>query len=101
MKMKKLQVVLLAVCSMLIAPSVFAKSDPCKVVMCMYGKMNGANPSECSSAVKDFFSIVSKKHGKFNIGRTASARNSFLNSCPTADPKIVKKIISKFGVLRH
>lgn len=98
--MKKILVVPLLACSMLIAPSAFAKSDPCEVVLCMFGKMKGENPSECSRAVKDFFSIVSKKHGKFNGGRTFSARNSFLNSCPTADPKIVKDIVSKFGSLR-
>ncbi|MCX8738121.1 conjugal transfer protein [Gilliamella sp. B2824] len=98
--MKKMLVVPFIACSLLTAPSAFAKSDPCEVVLCMFGKMKGANPSECSSAVKDFFSIVSKKHGKFNGVRTSNARNSFLNSCPTADPKIVKDIISKFGALR-
>lgn len=98
--MKKILVVPLVVCSMLLAPSAFASSDPCKVVLCMFGKMKGETPSECSSAVKNFFSIVSKKHGKFNGGRTSNARNSFLNSCPSADPKIVKDIISKFGSKR-
>lgn len=72
--------------------------DPCTVFLCMAGKVMGAGGnSECSKPEKTFFSIISKKHKKFNGGRTASARNSFLGQCKTADPEIVNKIIRKFG----
>ncbi|MFQ1018120.1 TrbM/KikA/MpfK family conjugal transfer protein [Gilliamella sp. BG7] len=77
------------------------KDDPCTVFLCMAGKVKGENPSECSSPVKKFFSIVSKKHGKFNGGRTSNARGGFLGQCPSADPSMINKIVSKFGTLRH
>lgn len=99
--MKKILVVPFVACSLLLSiPNAYAGSDPCKVVLCMFGKLKGETPSECSSPVKDFFKIVSKKHGKFNGGRTSNARSNFLKSCPTADSKIVKDIVSKFGSLR-
>lgn len=76
-------------------------NDPCTVFLCMAGKVKGENPSECSGPTKKFFSIFSKKHGKFNGGRTSNARSSFLGKCPNAEPDMIKKIISKFGKLRH
>lgn len=76
-------------------------NDPCTVFLCMAGKVKGENPSECSSPTKKFFSIFSKKHGKFNGGRTSNARSGFLGQCPSADPSMINKIISKFGTLRH
>ncbi|KFF42190.1 hypothetical protein JH25_27890 [Pseudomonas sp. BRG-100] len=75
----------------------FAK-DPCKTVICMFGKFTGnSGGSECRSAEKDYFSIKIKKRGKIKWSRTAAARGQFLNSCPAADKNINKKINDKFG----
>lgn len=76
-------------------------NDPCTVFLCMAGKVKGENPAECSKPTKKFFNIISKKHGKFNIGRTSNARSGFLGQCPSADPSMISKIISRFGTLRH
>lgn len=81
------------------APSFAA--DPCKVVLCMFGKVTGnGGGNECSSAEKDFFNIVkNNKHG-FLPGHTADARKSFLQQCKAADPQYITQIISKFGRIR-
>ncbi|BBW89498.1 conjugal transfer protein TrbM [Klebsiella pneumoniae] len=75
-------------------------SDPCTVVMCMWGKVAGEPQSECSGAEKKFFSLVKKKHGHFNASRTFNYRKQFLGNCPTADPAHVSKILDKFGRMR-
>lgn len=72
--------------------------DPCKVVLCMYGKLtSNSGGSECSSAEADYFGIVVKKHGKINWGKTATARGQFLDSCPGAAAGPNKQINDKFG----
>lgn len=38
-------------------------SDPCTVVLCMYGKATGNSSSECSGAERKFFSIIKKNMG--------------------------------------
>ena len=81
----------------LAAPPAFAK-DPCKTVLCMYGKFTGnSGGSECATPEQDYFDIVVKKHGKVNWGKTSTLREEFLNSCPAADGGINKKINDKFG----
>lgn len=77
-------------------------SDPCAVVLCMYGKATGSSGGgDCSSAEKSFFKINSfGKKGRFNPSKTADARKSFLGSCPTANPKDIEKIIKSFGRIR-
>ncbi|WP_411566794.1 TrbM/KikA/MpfK family conjugal transfer protein (plasmid) [Pseudomonas orientalis] len=75
----------------------FAK-DPCKTVLCMYGKLTGnSGGSECSSAEAEYFGITVKKRGKINWSKTATARGQFLDSCPAADKGPNKKINDKFG----
>lgn len=93
--------ILLATVTSLIflTPAVQAK-DACETVLCMFGKLQGANPNECRPAVKDYFSIVKKKRGKIRWDRTANARLDFLNSCPHADSDTTKKINAKFGMKR-
>lgn len=74
--------------------------DPCKVTLCLWGKMNGSSRDGCSSAEKSFFNIVKKKHGAFLPNKTFDARKDFLNSeCPSAYDvsKFVEKILSKYG----
>ena len=72
-------------------------ADACEIVLCMYGKMVGKNPSECRSAQKDYFSIIATKKGKFSPSRTAKARLKQLNKCPSPENSAIN---SKFGRLR-
>lgn len=74
--------------------------DPCKVTLCLWGKMNGSSRDGCSSAEKSFFNIIKKKHGAFLPNKTFDARKDFLNSeCPSAYDvsKFVDKVLSKYG----
>ena len=81
-----------------VTTSSIASNDPCSVVICMMGKVSGQNGGkDCKSAESKFFSLIKKKHGSFNASRTSNYRKSFLGDCPTADPKDISKIISKFG----
>lgn len=75
-------------------------NDPCAVFLCMAGKVQGENPSECSGANKKFFSIIKKKKGSIRWGKTFDARKSFLMSCPQADRGFINKIMSKYGRVR-
>ncbi|RMV65635.1 TrbM/KikA/MpfK family conjugal transfer protein [Pseudomonas coronafaciens] len=87
---------LFAVC-LLGSGSAFA-SDPCKSVLCLYGKFAGnSGGSECRNAELDYFSILVKKHGNIKWSETASMRQDYLNSCPSADRGYTKKINDKFG----
>lgn len=74
--------------------------DPCTVVLCMYGKLQGINQSECSSAIRKFFSL--KKFGRngFRPWKTFVKRRDFLGGCPTADPAVVSDIMKRFGRMR-
>ncbi|HGJ5891348.1 MAG TPA: TrbM/KikA/MpfK family conjugal transfer protein [Arsenophonus apicola] len=74
--------------------------DPCTVVLCMYGKLQGNNQSECNGAVRKFFSL--KKFGRhgFRPWKTFVKRRDFLGGCPTADPAVVSDIMKQFGKMR-
>ena len=77
--------------------SAFAK-DPCKSVLCLFGKFTGnSGGSECRTAERDYFSILAKKHGKIKWSKTASQRGEYLDSCKGADSSYTKKINDKFG----
>jgi hypothetical protein len=96
---KRLVCALFAVCLFGSAPA-FA-GDPCKSVLCMFGKLTGnSGGSECRSAEREYFSILVKKHGNIKWGKTATARQDYLNSCPGADGGYTKKINDKFGKVR-
>lgn len=82
---------------LLASGSVFAE-DPCKAVLCMYGKLTGnSGGGACSSAEKSYFDILVKKHGKIKWSDTASQRGAYLNSCGGADHSYTKQINDKFG----
>lgn len=90
----------LLVCAFINAPAAYAK-DPCKTVLCMFGKFTGnSGGSECQSAEADYFSIVvKKKKGRIDWDATASDRKKFLDSCPQAEDEYTKKINDVFGKL--
>jgi hypothetical protein len=63
----------------------------------MAGAVLGAKPSECSGAVKSYFSILVKKHGSIKWSKTSSKRESFLKQCDGAEPERISDIQSKYG----
>lgn len=84
-------------------PTAFA-GDPCKMVLCMWGKWSKASGegddggSECRSAEAEYFGIiVYKKKKKIDWSATAKERLNRQNSCPTADRGKTKQINDKFG----
>lgn len=86
--------------SMLVLVTPAQAKDACKTVLCMAGMVQGAGVvSGCSGAVRDYFSIIKFRKGKFSASRTASARGSFLNSCPANDGW-ASKINSQYGRMR-
>ncbi|MEN3263022.1 hypothetical protein AAH678_30725 [Sodalis endosymbiont of Spalangia cameroni] len=74
--------------------------DPCTVVLCMYGKLQGNNQSECRDAVGKFFSLSKFGRHGFDPWKTFVKRRDFLGGCPTADPAIVGDIMKRFGKIR-
>lgn len=87
----------LVVLAVAVTPAAYA-GDPCKTVLCMFGKFTGnSGGSECTSAEKDYFDIVVKKKGKIKWNETADQRGEFLNSCPGSDKGPNKQINDKFG----
>ena len=96
---KKLVCAVFAVCLFGSGPAL--AGDACKSVLCMFGRFtSNSGGSECSSAERDYFSILVKKHGNIKWSRTASARQDYLDSCPEADRGYTKKINDKFGKVR-
>lgn len=81
--MKPIRFVFLMVFVIAVTRTAYA-SDPCATLLCMAGKLQGQpGGSACSDSIGDYFSIVKfKKRAKFDPGQTASARLSFLTSCP-------------------
>ncbi|WP_324729650.1 KikA [Pseudomonas chlororaphis] len=85
------------------AAPAFAK-DPCKMVICMYGKYSklmgkGDDGGEkCREAEAEYFDIiVYGKKGRINWNNTAKERLKRQNSCPSADRGKTKQINDKFG----
>jgi hypothetical protein len=68
---------------MLIAACPAYASNPCQTLLCMAGEVLGqSGGGACDNPIADYFNIIGTKRGKFNPGRTFTARLNFLNSCP-------------------
>lgn len=97
----KVRTVLIAVsmsATAMVASSLASAKDACKTELCMFGMVaTGSNPSKCSGAIKDFFSIVKTKNGHPNASRTFNARKQFIDSCPSGNNGQKKGIMDKFG----
>ena len=74
--------------------------DPCTMVLCLAGKLDGSSPAECDPTYKYFMSIKKKDKNGFLPGHTAAERLKKLNACPSADSGVVKDIIKRFGRLK-
>ena len=74
-------------------------NDPCAMVLCLAGKLDGSSPAECDPMYRNFMNIKKKKHGDFLPDHTADARRKKLNGCPAAGGEVIDKIINKFGRL--
>lgn len=101
MKLKSSLLTGLALSTMLLTSLPAHAEDPCKVVVCMWGKVAGENDSTCNSAIKDFFGLNAfKKKGRFDPKGTLDLRKKLLGKCEAADPEKVAKILSQFGRIR-
>lgn len=84
----------------LLADEKVYSGDPCTVVLCMYGKLQGNNQSECSGAVSKFFSLSKFGRHGFDPWKTFVKRRDFLGGYPTANLAIVGDIMKQFGKIR-
>lgn len=91
---------LLAVNHAALADEKVDSGESCTIVLCMYGKLQGNNQSECSSAVSQFFSLNKFGRHGFDPWKTFVKRRDFLGGCPTADPSVVSDIMKRFGKVR-
>lgn len=77
--------------------------EPCKVTLCLWGKMKGQFDSKCDAPERKFFKIVRKKKGSFLPGHTFDAREDFIKKeCPEpyGANEFIDKIMKKYGKVR-
>jgi len=74
--------------------------DPCTILMCMGGVLEGSLDKECKPSVDYFYSL--KKFGRhgFDPWETFKKRRGKLDSCPSGDDVIKSKVLDAFGRLR-
>ena len=78
--------------------------EPCNMTLCMWGKVKGANSSECQGQIKKFFKKQVKNNGTFLPGHTADARKGMLqDECPSSmvPAQFINDVISKFGRVKN
>jgi TrbM len=99
--MKRIRMLGVALSLLLMAPPVLA-ADACASLLCMAGKLHGQpGGPECHGPISDYFSILKfGRRGRFDAGRTASARLGFLTSCPSDVGDWPSRINSSYGTLR-
>lgn len=103
MKKTAIAAAMLCLAAGYVAP-VSATDSPCKVTLCLWGKLNGENSNECSSAVKSFFSIKKTSKGSFLPDHTLSARKTFINDeCPSEyqAAQFIQQILNKYGRVKN
>lgn len=74
-----------------------ADNDPCKVVLCMFGMVEGQHDQQCQEAIHNYFSIVSMRHGHPDLSATAKNRLSFTQQCKSTSNDFISKIDQTFG----
>lgn len=99
--MKRIGMLSITLSLILIAPPTMA-ADACASLLCMAGKLQGqAGGPECNGPISDYFSIIKfGKRGRFDAGRTASARLQFLTNCPSNAGDWPSRINASYGTLR-
>lgn len=75
-----------------------AHADPCGTELCL-SDFSAAKKdiSTCQEDLDEFFSLVGKKHGHFDPGRTLEKRRKYLNKCPSGNAVFKADILSKYG----
>ena len=94
---------LILLCVSLVAGSAHA-ADPCQTLLCMAGKLQGqSGGGNCDAPISDYFSIVEfEKRGRFDAGKTATARLNFLHRCPAPSASDwPSQINAAYGTLRN
>lgn len=66
----------------LLADEKVDSGDPCTVVLCLYGKLQGNNQRECRGAVSQFFSLSQFGRHGFDPWKTWVKRRDFLGGVP-------------------
>lgn len=76
-------------------------SDSCTTLMCMSGKLAGANTGEsCAGPMVDYFKIVRFDRHGYSESKTRNARQAYLDSCSSERTGEGKRINDKFGTMR-
>ena len=100
MNTRKSALMIACLSASLLASQPVMAADPCAMVLCMAGEAMGkGGGGACKGPIKDYFSIIKFKEGKFSASRTARARASKLNQCAGADSGTKSMIGGKFGRL--
>lgn len=67
----------------------------CATILCIAGiMMGGSGGGACSSAIDAYFDIRRYRKGDFSPSRTAKARGSFLDKCPSSENKANASMIN-------
>lgn len=107
--MKLVRLAIITVVMLALAPSAFAKKrhhtdgvgqvgEPCEVLMCMAGKVQGDMQPGCQSVNQRFFNVrVFTPY--YNPEATARLRQSILNGCSGAavNKQTLEMIIQRYG----
>lgn len=71
--------------------------DPCKVVVCMFGMVQGQHDQQCDDAINTYFGMVAWRHGHPDLSGTARNRLSFTQQCKSTDDRFTSMIDKAFG----
>jgi hypothetical protein len=71
--------------------------DPCQVVLCMFGMVQGQESNQCKDSIDSYFGIVAWRHGHPDLSGTARNRLSFTQQCKSAPNNFISMIDQTFG----
>lgn len=71
--------------------------DPCQVVLCMFGMVQGQGSQQCKSSIDSYFGIVAWRHGHPDLSGTARDRLSLTQQCKSAPNNFISMIDQTFG----
>jgi len=75
----------------------YADDKACAIVVCLSTDNIKAGGLPCQTAKKDFFKIVSKRHGVIDVGKTIKKRTTRVEACEGARPADTARVIARYG----
>lgn len=72
-------------------------NDPCKIVLCMFGMVQGQEDQQCQDAIHNYFSVVAWRHGHPDLSGTARNRLALTQKCKSTSNDSISKIDDTFG----